>query len=220
MRLSREHQFGRSMIEMLGVLAIVGILSVGAISGYAKAMRKYKINRLKDEYVWFIHNVLQYDSGWKKEAKRHPDVELFHIERYVYNMGLFPQSWYINNEGWIIDSLGSQFTLFVRQPYGKIDIDYQTKGKKKSSADAKDLCITMAVDVFKSMAANVFRFSAYTEKYDEDGQLTGRDSLQWFGDNYCTKNRKCLQDLNISEIADHCSTCALEDTCRWIIMFD
>ncbi len=36
---------GRSMVEMLGVLAIIGILSVGAISGYSKAMTKYKLNK-------------------------------------------------------------------------------------------------------------------------------------------------------------------------------
>ena len=35
---------GRSMIEMLGVLAIVGVLSVGGIAGYSKAMGKYKTN--------------------------------------------------------------------------------------------------------------------------------------------------------------------------------
>ena len=36
---------GRSMIEMLGVLAIVGVLSVGGIAGYSKAMEKFKINK-------------------------------------------------------------------------------------------------------------------------------------------------------------------------------
>ena len=29
---------GRSMIEMLGVLAIIAVLSVGGIAGYSKAM--------------------------------------------------------------------------------------------------------------------------------------------------------------------------------------
>ncbi len=38
-------QNGRSMIEMLGVLAIVAILSVGAISGYSMAMESYKTNK-------------------------------------------------------------------------------------------------------------------------------------------------------------------------------
>ena len=36
---------GRCMVEMLGVLAIIGVLSVGAIAGYGKAMFKYKLNR-------------------------------------------------------------------------------------------------------------------------------------------------------------------------------
>ena len=31
---------GRSMVEMLGVLAIIGVLSVGAVAGYSKAMIK------------------------------------------------------------------------------------------------------------------------------------------------------------------------------------
>jgi len=39
-------QSGRSMIEMLGVLAIVGVLSVGGITGYNMAMQAYKTNQL------------------------------------------------------------------------------------------------------------------------------------------------------------------------------
>lgn len=42
----RLNEKGRSMIEMLGVLAIVGVLSVGGIAGYSKAMGKYKTDRL------------------------------------------------------------------------------------------------------------------------------------------------------------------------------
>ncbi len=44
-------QIGRSMIEMLGVLAIIGVLSVGGIAGYSKAMMKYRINRSVDQIV-------------------------------------------------------------------------------------------------------------------------------------------------------------------------
>ena len=42
----QHNENGRSMIEMLGVLAIVGVLSVGGIAGYSKAMQKYKVNQL------------------------------------------------------------------------------------------------------------------------------------------------------------------------------
>ena len=39
---------GRSMVEMLGVLAIVGILSAGALAGYSKAMFRHKMNQTID----------------------------------------------------------------------------------------------------------------------------------------------------------------------------
>lgn len=35
------------MIEMLGVLAIIGVLSVGGIAGYSKAMLMYKMDKWK-----------------------------------------------------------------------------------------------------------------------------------------------------------------------------
>jgi type II secretory pathway pseudopilin PulG len=44
-----KEQSGRSMIEMLGVLAIVGVLSVGALAGYSTAMAKYKANQAVKE---------------------------------------------------------------------------------------------------------------------------------------------------------------------------
>ena len=43
--LKKNDQTGRSMVEMLGVLAIIGVLSVGGIAGYSKAMTKFKITK-------------------------------------------------------------------------------------------------------------------------------------------------------------------------------
>lgn len=39
---------GRSMVEMLGVLAIIGVLSIGGLLGYRYAMEKYSINEAVD----------------------------------------------------------------------------------------------------------------------------------------------------------------------------
>ena len=50
-------QSGRSMIEMLGVLAIVGGLSVGGIAGYSKAMTKFKINKTADQISQIVTNI-------------------------------------------------------------------------------------------------------------------------------------------------------------------
>jgi len=50
-------QNGRSMIEMLGVLAIIGVLSVGGIAGYSKAMMKYRINKTIEQITLIAGNV-------------------------------------------------------------------------------------------------------------------------------------------------------------------
>lgn len=52
-----ENQNGRSMVEMLGVLAIIGVLSVGGIAGYSKAMNKYKINKTTDQVSMLVANI-------------------------------------------------------------------------------------------------------------------------------------------------------------------
>lgn len=48
------------MVEMLGVLAIIGVLSVGAITGYGKAMFKYKLNKQTEQLNQLINTVTQY----------------------------------------------------------------------------------------------------------------------------------------------------------------
>ena len=40
------NESGRSMVEMLGVLAIIGVLSLAGVEGYKYAIAKYKANEL------------------------------------------------------------------------------------------------------------------------------------------------------------------------------
>ena len=44
----KKLQSGRSMVEMLGVLAIIGVLSIGGIAGYTMSMRRHRINQILD----------------------------------------------------------------------------------------------------------------------------------------------------------------------------
>ncbi len=53
----KKNESGRSMIEMLGVLAIIGVLSVGGIAGYSKAMMKYRINKTIEQITLIAGNV-------------------------------------------------------------------------------------------------------------------------------------------------------------------
>ena len=46
--MKRTNESGRSMVEMLGVLAIIGVLSIGGIAGYSMAMNRYRANEALD----------------------------------------------------------------------------------------------------------------------------------------------------------------------------
>ena len=52
-------EVGRSMIEMLGVLAIIGVLSVGVIAGYGKAMRMWNSNQQKEQLTQLLGTLLE-----------------------------------------------------------------------------------------------------------------------------------------------------------------
>ena len=49
-----RQESGRSMIEMLGVLAIMGVITVGAIGMISTAMRTQKLTAVNDEVVQMV----------------------------------------------------------------------------------------------------------------------------------------------------------------------
>jgi len=53
----KNNENGRSMVEMLGVLAIIGVLSAGGLAGYSKAMFKHKLNNTMDQITMLVTNI-------------------------------------------------------------------------------------------------------------------------------------------------------------------
>lgn len=70
-----NNQNGRSMIEMLGVLAIIGVLSVGGIAGYSKAMMKYRINKTIEQITLITGNVRTFFANQRNYQDLHVDSE-------------------------------------------------------------------------------------------------------------------------------------------------
>jgi len=64
-----NNQNGRSMIEMLGVLAIIGVLSVGGIAGYSKAMMKYRTNKTIEQITLTLNNIKTFFANQKGDNK-------------------------------------------------------------------------------------------------------------------------------------------------------
>ena len=58
----KKLESGRSMVEMLGVLAIIGVLSVGGIAGYTLSMRRHRANGVADlanKYALVLYSFCQ-----------------------------------------------------------------------------------------------------------------------------------------------------------------
>jgi len=53
----KTNENGRSMVEMLGVLAIIGVLSAGGLAGYSKAMFKHKLNNTMEQITMLVTNI-------------------------------------------------------------------------------------------------------------------------------------------------------------------
>lgn len=80
---------GRSMVEMLGTLAIIGVLSVGGIAGYSYGMDKYKANEtVNDVNLRMIdimtrvsqgHEVLEISSDFEDTGHSGYVIDLFPI---------------------------------------------------------------------------------------------------------------------------------------------
>ena len=78
----KRGEYGRSMTEMLGTLAIIGVLSIGGIAGYSYGMDKYRANEtINDVNLRGIDLIRQVSMGqslslseWSKKSKAGYDI--------------------------------------------------------------------------------------------------------------------------------------------------
>ena len=110
-----NNENGRSMIEMLGVLAIIGVLSVGGIAGYTKAMMKYRINKTIEQITLIAGNVRTFFANQKTISLRFnkdgPQDEA--SEKIVRKARLVPEEMmYLNGDGeivYLVSTFGERF---------------------------------------------------------------------------------------------------------------
>ena len=73
--MKQNYESGRSMVEMLGTLAIIGVLSIGGIAGYSYGMDKYRANEtINDVNLRGIDLVRQVAMGQTLSLSEWPTV--------------------------------------------------------------------------------------------------------------------------------------------------
>ncbi len=198
-------QSGRSMVEMLGVLAIIGVLSVGAISGYGKAMFKYKLNKQTEQLNQVIGTIVRYKSSLILNPNPADDTNLsdFHLVPLLSKLGEIPKEMYTSDDRYIKDAFGTQYYVYNRNSNKDI-VSLRTSdlGRNESSFQ---ICKNLYV-IAKEWHQELHSISVAAYKgddFDSQGIYCGDNNTEY----YCFKR---IKDLRLTDLDDICRTAAEE----------
>ena len=123
--LNVKNQNGRSMIEMLGVLAIIGVLSVGGIAGYSKAMMKYRINKTIEQITLIAGNVRTFFASQGNYAGLHSENN--DGRKIIQKAKLVPDEMWNEDKTALVNAFGDMFSVdatskSTHDNYGAFDI--------------------------------------------------------------------------------------------------
>ncbi len=197
---------GRSMIEMLGVLAIVGVLSVGGIAGYSKAMEKFKVNRAIEEYSYLIHGLIEYHNDIVKMENKSGLADLSE------QLNLLPATWVKINASEMQDSNGETLTLYMRNDYTFKSVPRILLNVNLVSKTSQDFCRELLDSLARPLHSVLIHTCIYRPK---------SGSTDYYGDAYCdTDDKICLHSVSLAQINEDCKKCDNEnEICNLAITF-
>ncbi len=188
---ARVPLYGRSMVEMLGVLAIIGVLSVGAIAGYSSAMNKHKLNKQAQQLSWLLNILHQYKSQWVF------DQHFVQLVPYYKKMGLIPEEMIKDDSIFIYDAFNLKMHIQTNScgdnGCSTVIVQYATANDHLSFEVCQNF-FTIA----KSFQEQLYFFGNYSNNYGVKNT--------YYGDKYCTQGRLCLKNINLDIIYDICRT--------------
>ncbi len=200
--------FGRSMIEMLGVLAIIGVLSVGGIAGYSKAMEKWKVTKAIDEYSHLTFGLLEHLDDIKRNSTGGEQMD--NITELAQSLNLIPNSWTRLNNSQFEDAYGNTVQLYVSDDKQLLIFDRFIGGIKTSidgNLNSPDFSSKLCMDIFQNLVVPLHSAVEFS------GVWRSVQGIKSFvGDKYCTKEMKnagskCLAEASLADFQEACSSC-------------
>ena len=208
---------GRSMVEMLGVLAIIGVLSVGAIAGYSKAMMKYKLNKHAEAVNLLINNLLSI----KDKLQYIPNGGTLYGTLF-YKMNLLPDGIKYISNGNLEDIWfkGKIVIYYANDKYISNGVEGQNnfggiQFNFSPSSQGAEICRNIALAA-KENAANLWQVEV--AKYYNDTDKGHNFIGNLYGDKYCNNRNKCLRDLDINKLSELCNACN-EAGCNLYVLY-
>ena len=185
-------QCGRSMIEMLGVLAIIGVLSIGGIQGYTKAMDMYHWNKALGQWRLLINLMNIYEP--QLHINNSSDVGELSLIPILRATGDLPEEMLVNGDYTVVDALGSSLYIYAHNT-GYVGI---ASFNQKDNYTACRLFFTIG-QYYHDMIDVI---QIYTNDPNKD---PSNGNKQFIGDKYCgASSKNCLKDLGVAQITDLC----------------
>ena len=129
---------GRSMIEMLGVLAIIGVLSIGGLHVINRMQYEHKATQLVNDFNETVtklqKSIGQMDSGYK-------DISVF-----AYKNNLYSTNWVPNQKNSNIKYIGLLNSTYLFSGHSGVPHYYVTATKVDDN-----ICIRLAMQEFPNI---------------------------------------------------------------------
>ena len=187
---------GRSMVEMLGVLAIIGVLSIGAIAGYSKAMMKYKLNKYAEQMNTVINAVARNAHSFGNLGAATTLTPIF------IKMGEIPTEMIkAGNTRYIYDVFGQSWRIFTNSDNSVIFLATDGNSSLRTSSDDNLASCQNILIIAKENAANIHYVATVSNYHNENSivkMLRGASCNE-------QSSIKCLKDMKMNDIYDICT---------------
>ncbi len=193
---------GRSMVEMLGVLAIIGVLSVGAIAGYSKAMFKYKLNKQTTQ----IGYILDYIIANQDQLRQLP----YAMKNTLNKLGVVPDAMIKDNSIYAYDVFN--FKILLENHSASTGSGYALGIEISNNNQASGICrnlITMA----KARADDISW--VYIQRGETNGNIS---NLAGYYGNKAIGASNYLRDMDMTKTDNACKVCDESTFCELFLL--
>ena len=203
-------QCGRSMIEMLGVLTIIGVLSVGGIQGFSKAMEMYHWNKALREWDILVNTMVKYKSELHINNNPPEGEDKLSLIPILKATGDLPDDMPTEeNDSYLMDALGNRLRIYSHNT-GYIGIGYFATKNNYT-----------ACRMFLTIGSRYYNIVDKIQIYTIDDNPAKKNN-HFYGVKECTVGRQsqCLENLNVAKISNICrnnTVCTDAKTCRFLM---
>ena len=199
---------GRSMVEMLGVLAIIGVLSVGAISGYSKAMMKYKLNKQAEQISELLNNSITTAEKFSAPVSTIYAGKM--LIPYYIKINLIPNEMIRSGTtNYVYDIFGNEIEIaYYTEPTSRRVTYLRLLMKGRKGDLFTEQCVSL-LQLLKLFQSHVYEINI--SKFGTEG--SGSQGIK--SNDTCTEAHKkygqCLNNLSLKYLASFCNTCNKKD---------